>query len=188
MGKKRFPLSIAPAPGGYFMIIALENGQTNKLLRPGKTADSTQPYLFASQQEAWNFVKELLYFCLKQACSQCLHADKILNCKQCRRVFRAKFFDYCPRCMQGNEFMLQQIWQGFYHMTGSESSTMQKVALLLNISKEDFSLMPEAFQKIVQRQLWLHTEMENRAKSPDQQLCKIIKSRPSGLHLSRSPR
>ena len=188
MEKKSFPLNIAPAPGGYFMVITTENGQKTQLLKPGKCEAQSQPYLFETQQDAWNFIKELFFFCIKQSHSQCLHTDKILNCKQCGRVFRAKIFDYCPGCMQSNEFMLQQIWQGFYHMTGSESNTLDKMALLLKIAKEDFALMPEAFQTIVQRQLALHQEMESRTRRVDHRLSKILKSRSSGLHLSKGTR
>lgn len=185
MGKKQFPLRLAPAPGGWHMVIALENGESNRLLKPGYKEETTQPYLFASQQEAWDFVKQLFYFCIRQSNMQSIAPDNIFNCKQCGRIFRANFFDHCSPCMQGNEFMLQQIWQGFYHMTGSEESAMQKVSQLLKIPEEDFAKIPTGYRTIVQRQLELYTEIENRKNSPAQKLGKMIKANPSGLHLSR---
>ena len=188
MEQKPFPLSLAPAPGGWYIVILLENGERNRLLKPGgrdDDDDETIPYLFHTQQEAWEFIKELFSFCLKQARMQCLHTDKIINCIQCGRVFRAKFFDCCTSCMKDNEFMLQQIWQGFYYLTGSEASTMRKISLLLKLSEEDFSLMPEAFKTIVQRQLTIFSDESDKRKSPDQQLAKLVKARVSGLHVSK---
>jgi hypothetical protein len=183
MGQKRaFPLSVVPAPGnGWYIVISLENGKTNRLLKPGWTSDATHPYQFASEQEAWDFIKQLFYFCIQQAHMQLLSTDKILNCKQCGRVFRARFFEYCHQCMQGNEFMLQQIWQGFYYLAGSEEGALHKISMLLKISKDEFTQVPEAFKLIVQKQLTLYSEMEKRKNTPSKQLLKGLKAH-CGLH------
>lgn len=181
--KKAFPLSVIPAPGqGWYVGITLENGERNQLLKPGWTEDSTHPYVFASENEAWDFIRQLFYFCIKQAHMQFLNTDKILNCKQCGRIIRARYFEYCPQCMQGNEFMLQQIWQGFYYMTGSAEGALQKITLLLKLSKEEFSQVPEAFQIIVQRQLELHDELERRTRSATKTLAKKIEAQQAGFH------
>lgn len=184
--KKHFPLSVVSAPGkGWYVVIMLENGERNQLLKPGWSEDATHPYVFASEQEAWNFIRQLFYFCIKQAHMQFLCTDKILNCKQCGRVIRAKYFEYCTSCMQDNEFMLQQIWQGFYYLTGSAEGALQKIGLLLKLSKEEFSQVPEAFQIIVQRQLELHDELEQKNRNVGKPLVQKLQSpptRPPGLH------
>jgi hypothetical protein len=182
--KKVFPLSVTPAPSqdqGWYVVITLENGERNRLLKPGWSDDDTHPYVFASEQEAWDFIRQLFYFCIKQAHMQFLTTDKILNCKQCGRIIRAKYFEYCATCMQGNEFMLQQIWQGFYYMTGSAEGALQKITLLLKLTREEFSQVPEAFQTIVQRQLELHDELERKTRSVTKTLAKKIQAQ-AGFH------
>jgi hypothetical protein len=183
MGKKRpFPLSVVPAPGnGWFIVISLENGEVTRLLKPGWREDATHPYWFPSEQEAWDFIKQLFYFCIQQAHMQLLHTDKILNCKQCGRIFRARFFQYCHDCMQGNEFMLQQIWQGFYYLAGSQEGALHKISLLLKISGDEFTQIPEAFKVIVQKQLAIYAEMENQKNKPAKRLIQALKEQ-GGLH------
>jgi hypothetical protein len=182
--KKPFPLRLAPVPGGWHMVIHLENGQSHPLLKPGRTAEDTQAYLFGSQQEAWRLIKKLFYFCMTQTPTQGLSITAIVSCKQCARTFRAKFFDCCAQCLQSNEFMLQQLWQGFYYLTDPEDSTLQKVYRLLKISGEEFARMPEGYKTIVQHQLLLYTDIENRKSSPEQRLGKILKTH-SHFHLAK---
>lgn len=181
--KKAFPLSVVTAPGqGWYVVITKENGERNQLLKPGWADDDTHPYIFDSEQEAWDFIRQLFYFCIKQAHMQLLNTDKILNCKQCGRIIRAKYFEYCHQCMQGNEFMLQQIWQGFYYMTGTAEGALQKITLLLKLSQEEFSQVPDAFKIIVQRQLELHDELERNSKSASKTLAKKIQAQQPGFH------
>jgi hypothetical protein len=77
--------------------------------------------------------------------------------------------------------MLQQIWQGFYYMTGSAEGALQKITLLLKLTREEFSQVPEAFQTIVQRQLELHDELERKTRSVTKTLAKKIQAQ-AGFH------
>lgn len=160
VGKKPFPLNVVPTGEGWRVAILLENGDNNHLLKPGWKDDKNSPYLFASEQEAWNFIKQLFSFCLQQSKMQMTPTEKIKNCAQCGKVFKATLFEYCHQCLQENEFMLQQIWQGFYYLSGSKEGALQKAAFLLKIPYEEFAQVPDAFQAMVRKHLELNMELE----------------------------
>jgi hypothetical protein len=184
--KRPFPLNVVPSPGGWTVAILMENGELNQLLKPGWREDNTQPYVFSSEDEAWSFIKQLFKFCLQQARLQHDSSDKVRNCTECGRVFRARFFDYCHDCLQANEFMLQQIWQGFYYLAGSEEGALHKAALLLKLPQEEFAQVPEAFQRMIQHHLALHSDLEKQRSQTAQQLRKHIaaNTNTSGLRSS----
>ena len=179
MGPQRFPINFAPATGGYVMLITLENGVQLKLLQHNPETEETEPYRFLSQQEGWVFLRELFHFALKLDNGHCLFSDKILHCLECHRVFRAKQSYYCPACTQKNEFLLQQVWEGFAHIRGHDNTALKKIEVLLHANEEAFSLIPQGFQTIVQRKLSLFVDLEQPDQKPDMQLAKIIKSRRS---------
>lgn len=158
--KKPFPLNVVHTREGWGIAILTESGEQRQLLRPGWQGEHTMAYQFGSEQEAWNFLKQMFHFCLQQARMQHTASEKIKNCCQCGAVFKATFFEHCHRCLQENEFVLQQIWQGFYYLAGSEKGALQKAAFLLKIPYEDFAQVPDAFQAMVKRHLELNTALE----------------------------
>ncbi len=151
--KQHFPLEVMAFPGGWGVVVYLENGKTWNLLKPGWQEEKHQPYLFETSDEAWRFLKEMFMFCLKQHHAKYLEQNKIINCDQCGRIFRARFSSYCPECLQRNEFMLQQIWQGFYYRSGSDEEAFKKLSMLLKIPVEQLQRVHSAFGTMVNRNL-----------------------------------
>lgn len=187
--KKPFPLNVVPSPEGWSIAVFMESGETRQLLKPGWKDEKNAPYYFASEQEAWNFIKQMFNFCLKQARMQHTGTEKIKNCAQCNKVFRATLFEHCQQCLQENEFILQQIWQGFYYLAGSESGALQKAAFLLKIPYEEFSQVPDAFQAMVSKHLELNVALEKSRTQRAQLATEIRQAAVPGLRSSfRQPR
>lgn len=161
--EKPFPLDIVRLGDGYGIIVFLENGERWRLMKPGWQEDQTSPYVFATAAQAWGFLRDMFLFCLKQRHTQYAASDKIINCDYCGKVFRPRFFSYCPQCLQQNENVLQQVWQGFYHMTGSQDATLHKVALLLKISSDEFVNVPDAFNQMVKNHLQYYLTLDKDA-------------------------
>lgn len=182
--KKPFPLNVVRIKEGWSVAIFMENGDSKQLLKPGWKDEKNTPYLFQTEYEAWNFIKQMFSFCLQQARMQYTTSEKIKNCGQCGKVFKATVFDHCHQCLQENEFILQQIWQGFYYLAGSESGALQKAAFLLKIPYEDFAQVPDAFQAMVRKHLELNVELE-KCRSERSRLASEIAGSPiSGLRSS----
>lgn len=175
--KRRFPLIMAPAPRGWHLLICLENGKSERLIKAGRNAEKAIPFLFNSQQDAWIYLKELFIFFRKPLVSEEPNTEKLKNCKQCDRIYRVRNTEYCPLCIKANEFMLEQIWLGFALPTDRDFSMPQKVTVMLQTSEDEFIQIPELFKTLVQQQIAEEEELENRQPSVEQRLNKIIKSR-----------
>jgi hypothetical protein len=80
-------------------------------------------------------------------------------------------------CLKDNEFVLQQLWQGFQLKSDPDFTDQQKITVILNSSDQDFSQIPELFKTLVQQQLALEAEKANETPSPARQLSRIIRSR-----------
>ncbi len=185
--KKPFPLNVVRCAEGWSVAIFMENGASKQLFKPGWKDEKNAPYFFASESEAWNFIKQMFNFCLQQSKMQYTQSEKIKNCAQCGKVFRTSFFEHCVDCLQENEFVLQQMWQGFYYLAGSEAGALQKAAFLLKIPYEDFAQVPEAFQAMVRRHLALNMELEkSRVKQRGQVLMELTQNSAQGLRSSLS--
>lgn len=182
--KKPFPLNVVRLGEGWSVALLMENGENRQLLKPGWKDENNTPYLFQTEYEAWNFIKQMFNFCLQQARMQHTAVEKIKNCGQCGKVFKAAVFDHCHQCLQENEFILQQIWQGFYYLTGSESRALQKAAFLLKIPYEDFAQVPDAFQAMVSKHLELNVALEKNRSDRSRLATEIASSSVSGLHSS----
>jgi hypothetical protein len=159
---------------GWSIAILAENGENRQLLKPGWKGEKTASYQFPTEQAAWNFLKQMFNFCLQQSRMQHTASEKIKNCGQCGAIFKATVFDHCHRCLQENEFVLQQIWQGFYYLAGSEKGALQKAAFLLKIPYEEFAQVPDAFQAMVQRHLELNMALEKAREERLQQQKVVI--------------
>ena len=85
--------------------------------------------------------------------------------------------EYCTLCIEDNEILLQQLWQGFQYKIDDEATPAEKITLILSASDEEFQQIPELFKVHVQKQLAIDTELDSQAISPARQLSKIIKSR-----------
>jgi hypothetical protein len=178
MDKPRFPLSLIPAPRGWHMLITGPTGQTDRLFKPARRDEPEIPCLFVSQQEAWTFVKERFsLILLSHKPLETFQTEKMRNCKQCDRIFKATNLDFCPHCMKDNQLILQQLWQGFQQEEDPEYTDLQKITAILSCSLEDFANIPELFKSQVQQQLALEEQLENEAPSPARQLSRIIRSR-----------
>jgi len=176
--KKHFPLALVPAPRGWNLQVSQANGNSIRLIKPGRRNDAGVPYLFASQQDAWNTVKELFSLFLKsEKADESTNKDKLRNCKQCQRIFRAKHLEYCSLCIEDNELLLQQLWEGFQGKPNDGYTPAEKIILILNASDEEFQQIPELFKVHVQKQLAIDAESDNQSVSPARQLSKLIKSR-----------
>lgn len=167
--KKPFPLNVIHSGEGWSIAILSESGENRQLLKPGWKGEKTASYQFPTEQAAWNFLKQMFNFCLQQSRMQHTASEKIKNCSQCGAVFKATVFDHCHHCLQENEFVLQQIWQGFYYLAGSEKGALQKAAFLLKIPYEEFAQVPDAFQAMVQRHLELNLALEKAREERLQQ-------------------
>ncbi|WP_373531531.1 hypothetical protein [Vampirovibrio sp.] len=182
--KKPFPLNVVRLGEGWSVALLMENGENKQLLKPGWQGENKAPYLFNTEQEAWNFIKQMFNFCLQQSRMQHTTSEKIKNCGQCGKIFKATIFDHCHQCLQENEFVLQQIWQGFYYLAGSESGALQKAAFLLKIPYEDFAQVPEAFQAMVQKHLDLNIALEKSRSDRAKVATEITHSPVAGLRSS----
>lgn len=182
--KKPFPLNVVPTREGWSVAIFLENGEHKQLLKPGWKDEKNAPYFFPSEYEAWNFIKQMFSFCLQQSRMQYTNSEKIRNCTQCGKVFKATVLEHCHQCLQENEFILQQIWQGFYYLCGSESGALQKAAFLLKIPYEEFAQVPDAFQVMVRRHLDLSLELERGRLERSKLAAEIANVPPTGLRSS----
>lgn len=183
--KRPFPLDVVRFAEGWAVVVYREDGSHWHLLKPGWQEEKHLPYIFDSEEQAWRFVRDLFMFCIKQARLQHRNTDKVMNCEQCGRVIRAKFFEYCHQCLQENEFMFQQIWQGFYYLTGSSESALHRMALLLKVPVEQFSHVPQAFKTMVQRHLDLYLSMESQR---NQGLQAWVESKSAGMYSGRRHR
>jgi hypothetical protein len=171
-----FPLDVVRVPSGFGIVVYLQDGVTWNLLKPGWENERADPYIFPTAEQAWNFLRDIFMFCLKQHHTQYLTTDKIMNCEHCGRIIRARFYRFCPQCLQENEFLFQQIWQGFYHMTGSDNAALQRLLLMLKIPPEHFTGLPDAFGSLVKRNLEAHLETGRpKEKAP----------KSNGLHITR---
>lgn len=182
--KKTFPLNVVRLREGWSVALLMENGENKQLLKPGWKDENNTPYLFQTEHEAWNFIKQMFNFCLQQARMQHTPLEKIKNCGQCGKVFKAAVFDHCHQCLQENEFILQQIWQGFYYLAGSESGALQKAAFLLKIPYEDFAQVPDAFQAMVRKHLELNVALEKNRSDRSRMATEIASSPVAGLRSS----
>ncbi len=143
--EKAFPLQVIRYRTGWAIMLMQPDGEQRHLLRPGWETETRSPYVFQTPQEAWNFLKQLFMFCLKQQHTLYLGTDKVMNCERCGRVFRARFYGYCPGCMQENRDMLQQIWQGIYFQTGSQDHALERISALLRIPKSQLKEAQAAY-------------------------------------------
>lgn len=181
---RAFPLDVIQVPGGWGIVVYLRNGQEWNLMKPGWQEERHTPYVFQTDEDAWRFLKRLFLFCLQQRHLQFRETDKVMNCEECGRVFRARYFRVCGECLQKNEFMMQQIWQGFYYMTGSQEAALEKMSLLLKIPIEQCAQIPLAFNDMVKCNLnWhLQWEKEQLAKAQPEE---TPASAPSGMRHRR---
>jgi len=178
MPKRQFPLSLVPAPRGWHLVITPVSGQPAKLFKPGKRNDAHIPILFASQQEAWDYIKQRFSFILSSnEPIDTLYTEKMRNCKQCDRIFRVKQLDYCTHCLNDNLDILQQLWLGFRLDSDSDFTDQQKMTVILNSSEEDFLQIPDLFISQVKQQIAAEAELADATPSPARQLSKIIRSR-----------
>jgi hypothetical protein len=187
MARYRFPLDVLQIPKGFVVVVRLTNGQTCQLLKPGWEDETHAPYIFQSAEQAWYFLRKLFLFCVKMQHTQYECSDKIINCDQCGRVIRAKFFQTCVECLKESDLKLNQIWQGFYYMTGSAEDAKHKMALLLKIPLEKFESVPEPFRSLFTECINVNNELEEKKKAtPLPMLPKVQPS--SGMRSSRSHR
>lgn len=185
--KYQFPLDIMHLPQGFVVVVRHPNGRATQLLKPGWSEEANSPYLFQSPEQAWYFLRKLFLFCIKLQHTQFEGSDKIMNCDQCGRVIRAKFFQTCVECLKDSEFKLTQIWQGFYYMTGSHPDAAHKMALMLKIPLDKFELVPEAFRSLFTECQDFHQTLEAKQKSePPPQFLPMKAA--SGMRSSRSHR
>lgn len=182
--KKPFPLNVVPSPEGWSVAVFMENGEARQLLKPGWKDENNTPYFFQSEHEAWSFIKQMFNFCLQQARMQYTSSEKIKNCAQCNKVFKATLFEHCQQCIQENEFLLQQIWQGFYYLAGSESGALQKAAFLLKIPYEEFAQVPDAFQAMVRKHLEMNMALEKTRSQRAKLAAEITPAKSPGLRSS----
>lgn len=148
--KRPFPLNVTPIKEGWGIVVYQRDGTLWQLIKPGWQAERKQPYVFPDPEAAWDFVKRVFTFCLNQERLQSVNSNQVSNCEQCRKIFRGRYH-YCPECLQENEFLLQQIWQGFYYLTGSDDHAMHKMSSMLKIPMESFDQVPDALGVMAKR-------------------------------------
>lgn len=183
--KRDFPLEVVQVPGGWSVVVYLRNNQEWSLMKPGWHDERHTPYVFKTSDEAWAFLRRLFQFCLQQHRTLYKKADRIMNCDQCGRVFRARYFRNCSECLQQNEFMLQQIWQGFYYMSGTQQGALEKMALLLDMPLEQVQQIPVAFGSMVRKNLEWHLEVERQLAEKNRQEAVEVKDTPR-MHYRRA--
>ena len=141
-----FPLTVDPFMHGWCVTVHLENGQRWRLLKPGWTWEVTEPYVFETPGEAWEFLRKMFQFCARQ---QNPYNDRLVNCAFCGKVYRARFLTACEDCTTGNEDVMAQLWQGFYFTTGSYDEMIMRIALALNITPDRLAEIRTAYAQMV---------------------------------------
>lgn len=160
--KRSFPLDVVRTADGYAIVIQPEGAYASYLLKPGWGGSPPYLYTFETEREAWDFLKQIFTFCLKQRTMNALGRERVINCEACRRVFRAKTVPYCDLCLRSNEELLRQIWQGFYFQTGCEVSTYQKMLLLLQMIAYEFEGVPDVIATIVENHVNFSEQWEKQ--------------------------
>jgi len=159
-----FPLSVDPFRHGWCITVHLQDGRHWQLLKPGWDFEASAPYVFESPGEAWDFLRKIFLFCLKQ---QNPYHDKLCNCPNCGKVYRARFLTACEDCTMVNDLLMQQIWQGLYYMSGSYDEVIMRMAMLLNISPQTLMNIKSAYAMIVNDgPRWGHAEDDNPSHQP----------------------
>ena len=141
-----FPLSVDPFRGGWCVTVHQQNGQRWYLLKPGWSAETADPYVFCTAAEGWAFLRKVFLFCTRQHNP---HNDMLCNCPSCGKVYRGRFLTACEDCTMTNDYLMQQIWQGLYYMSGSYDEVIARMAMLLNISPDKLLNIKSAYAMLV---------------------------------------
>ncbi|MBX2859910.1 MAG: hypothetical protein KTR14_01655 [Vampirovibrio sp.] len=175
-----FPFDVIQVSNGWCVVVYLRNGKPWNLLKPGWDKESNQPYLFESQDKAWQFLKNLFLFSLQCQHNHYAGADKVINCRQCRKIFRAKFYPVCHECLQENEHYLHQLWQGFYYMTGKDDATLQRMSVLLNIPVDKLKMIHHGYANIVSQNIQQQLSLEEEIQTVKNHQPQNLDYRPNG--------
>ncbi len=108
-------------------------------------------YPFQTQQEAWQFVRQIYQFCGQSNQLRRLGGHHVSHCEGCGIVFEATANPFCDPCLAEEENIFKRFCEGVYHRTGSSQEALSRLAGMIKEKKtgEEKAIQKAHHQKVM---------------------------------------